>query len=116
MSMIFEIVDIPNVPTKPDMPPATTGDDVRVEEAADPESEAETDEKILGVAEEASYEGLTNTEEAIVDAVMQISLSDTPLAAPSGDSMVSIDVTPGTNALVQSTTSGTDAQTDGAIV
>ncbi|KAG5579530.1 hypothetical protein H5410_050157 [Solanum commersonii] len=48
-------------------------DDVRVEEAADPESEAETDEKMLGVADEASYEGLTETEEAM-DAYKNINI------------------------------------------
>ncbi|XP_049378081.1 uncharacterized protein LOC125842820 [Solanum stenotomum] len=70
MSMIFGMVEIPDVPVEPDMPATTTKDDVRVEEAADPESEVETDNEMIGVDDEASYEGLTETEEAMVDAAM----------------------------------------------
>uniref|UniRef100_M1DD14 Polyprotein protein n=1 Tax=Solanum tuberosum TaxID=4113 RepID=M1DD14_SOLTU len=103
MSMIFGMVEILDVPVKPDMPPATTGDDVIVEEAADPETDAETDEEILGVVVEASCEGLTETEEAMVDAVLQASLADTPLTYPSRPTTVDV-------------TSGTDALTNGATV
>uniref|UniRef100_M1DUI8 Polyprotein protein n=1 Tax=Solanum tuberosum TaxID=4113 RepID=M1DUI8_SOLTU len=71
---------------------ATTGDHVRVEEAADPKSEAETDEEMLWVAEEVSYEGLTETEEAMIDATVQASLAD-----PSGDGD-NVDVTPSIDA------------------
>lgn len=35
---------------------------------------------MFGVANEVSYEGLTQTEEVMVDAVVQASLEDTPLA------------------------------------
>ncbi|KAG5572453.1 hypothetical protein H5410_062219 [Solanum commersonii] len=89
ISMIFRMMEIPD--------------------ATDPEFEAETNEPRLEVAEEASYEGLTETEEAMVDAVVQ-----TPLAAPSG--FTTVDVTPGTEAQDQSDAPGTEAQTDGATV
>uniref|UniRef100_M1DSK0 Polyprotein protein n=1 Tax=Solanum tuberosum TaxID=4113 RepID=M1DSK0_SOLTU len=102
MSMIFGTVEIPDVS---DMPPATTGDEIRVEEVADPESEAETDEEILEVAEEASYEG---TEEAMVDADVQASLADTPLASPIA-AVVPSEVTPGTDAQVQMDAPGTES-------
>ncbi|KAG5631652.1 hypothetical protein H5410_003369 [Solanum commersonii] len=65
MSMIVGTMEIPNVLVEPDIPQATIGDDVRVEEAADPNSEAETDEEMLGVADEVSYECLIETEEAM---------------------------------------------------
>ncbi|KAG5580847.1 hypothetical protein H5410_051474, partial [Solanum commersonii] len=110
MSIIFGTMEISDVPVDPDMPPATTKDDVRAEEVADPESEVETDEEMLGVAEEVSYEDLTKTEEAMVDAVVQTSLADIPLANTSGSSVV--DVTPGTDAYVQSDAPGTNALTD----
>ncbi|XP_049365848.1 uncharacterized protein LOC125830719 [Solanum verrucosum] len=78
MSMIFRTVEIPNMLVDKDVPPATIGDEVRVEEVAAAESEAETDEEQLGVDEEAAYEGLTADEEAMVDSAVQISLADTP--------------------------------------
>uniref|UniRef100_M1DDD9 Polyprotein protein n=1 Tax=Solanum tuberosum TaxID=4113 RepID=M1DDD9_SOLTU len=98
-------VEILNVP---DMPPSTTGDEVRVEEIADRESEAMTDEEILGVAEEALYEVLTETEEAMVHAVLQASLADTPLVDPSAATVPS-KVTLGNDAQVQIEAPGTDA-------
>ncbi|KAG5595231.1 hypothetical protein H5410_036463 [Solanum commersonii] len=94
MSMIFGMVEIPDVPK---MPPATIGDEGRVEEAADPESEAETNKEILEVAEEASYDGLTETEDIMVDVVVHASLANTPLDAPSVV-VVPFEVTPGTEA------------------
>ncbi|XP_049378045.1 uncharacterized protein LOC125842772 [Solanum stenotomum] len=59
MSMIFMTVEILDVPVEPYMSLPTIRDDVRVEEATDLESEAETNEEILRVFEEVSYEGLT---------------------------------------------------------
>uniref|UniRef100_M1DYP6 Polyprotein protein n=1 Tax=Solanum tuberosum TaxID=4113 RepID=M1DYP6_SOLTU len=112
MSMIFGTVEIPNVP---EMPPTTTRDEVRVEKTADPKSEAEMDEEMFDVAEEVSYEGLTETEEAMIDAVVQNSLADTPLADPSGAGGTS-ELTPGTDVEVQITTPATDATTDGATI
>ncbi|KAG5630847.1 hypothetical protein H5410_002564 [Solanum commersonii] len=69
-SMVFGMVDIPNVP---EIPLATSAD------------------------EETSYEGLTDIEEAIVDAVVQASLVDTPLVIQGTDAQVHIDA-PGTDA------------------
>ncbi|KAG5571925.1 hypothetical protein H5410_061691 [Solanum commersonii] len=92
--MIYDIVKIPDAS---DMPPATTRNKVRVEEAADPESEAKSDEEMLEVAEDASYDGLNGTEEAMVDAVVQASLADTLLADPSAVAIPS-EVTPSTEA------------------
>uniref|UniRef100_M1DG92 Polyprotein protein n=1 Tax=Solanum tuberosum TaxID=4113 RepID=M1DG92_SOLTU len=110
MSMIFGTVEIPDVLV---MPPATTGDEIRVDETTDPESEAETDEELLEVTEEASYEGLTETEEAMVDVSVQASLVDTPLVVPSATT-VPFEVTPGTEARDQTDAPDTDAHTDGA--
>jgi len=109
MSMIFGMVEIPDVPVDPVMPPTATIDDVQAKEVADPEFEAETDEEILEAVEEASYEGLTETDEAMVDAIMHISLTDAPLATPSGSTTV--DVTPGTDD--QSDATDIDASTNG---
>uniref|UniRef100_M1E1E0 Polyprotein protein n=1 Tax=Solanum tuberosum TaxID=4113 RepID=M1E1E0_SOLTU len=114
MSMIFGTVEFPNVPVEPDMPLATIGDDVRVEEAFSPEFEEETDEEMFEVVKEASYEGLTETEEAMVDAVVQASLADTPLANPSGPTTV--NMTPSTDAQFHSDASGIDAPIDGETV
>ncbi|XP_049399825.1 uncharacterized protein LOC125863896 [Solanum stenotomum] len=77
MSVTFGTVEIPNMPADTDMPPATTGDE-------------------LGVDEEASYEGFTEIEEAVVDSVVQISLADTPMAGPNGSGAA--DATLGTDA------------------
>uniref|UniRef100_M1DPQ6 Polyprotein protein n=1 Tax=Solanum tuberosum TaxID=4113 RepID=M1DPQ6_SOLTU len=81
------------------MPPATTGDEVRIDDAA-AESEAETDEEQLGVQEEIVFEGLTDLEEAMVHFVVQASLTDTIMACSSA---TTIDET-----------KSTDAPTDGA--
>ncbi|XP_049364127.1 uncharacterized protein LOC125828849 [Solanum verrucosum] len=62
MSMIFGMLEIQDVI---EMPPSTTGEEVRVEETTDPESEVETGEEMLEVVEEASYEGPTDMEEAM---------------------------------------------------
>ncbi|TMX02685.1 hypothetical protein EJD97_020499 [Solanum chilense] len=75
---------IPNVPDVSVMPSTTTRDDNRVEKVDDPKSKAETDVEKLNVDDEASLEGLIEVEEAMVDAVVQISLGDTPMADPTG--------------------------------
>ncbi|KAG5615846.1 hypothetical protein H5410_015670 [Solanum commersonii] len=58
---------IPDMPVDLDMSLSTTGDNVQANEVADPEFKAETDEEMFEVAEEAFYEGLTETKEAMVD-------------------------------------------------
>uniref|UniRef100_M1DAH1 Polyprotein protein n=1 Tax=Solanum tuberosum TaxID=4113 RepID=M1DAH1_SOLTU len=45
MSMIFGMVEILDMPVDPDMPLATTGDELRTEEVATAESDVETDEE-----------------------------------------------------------------------
>uniref|UniRef100_M1DV25 Polyprotein protein n=1 Tax=Solanum tuberosum TaxID=4113 RepID=M1DV25_SOLTU len=65
-------IAIPDMPDDIDVPSATIRDDVRADEAAAIESEAETDEEKLGVDQEANYEGLTEVEEAMVDLTIQI--------------------------------------------
>lgn len=55
-AMIFGMVEISDDPV---MPPATTRDEVRVEQTTNLESEAEVDEEFLEMLKEASYEGLT---------------------------------------------------------
>lgn len=56
MSMIIRTMKITNVQ---DMPLSTTGDEVRGEDATDLEFGVEMDEKIVELATEVSYEGLT---------------------------------------------------------
>uniref|UniRef100_M1DQE3 Polyprotein protein n=1 Tax=Solanum tuberosum TaxID=4113 RepID=M1DQE3_SOLTU len=62
--------EIPDMPADTDMPPATTRDEVRVEKVAATQSEAETDEEQFGVDEEATYEGLIELEEAMINSAM----------------------------------------------
>jgi len=97
MSMIFGTVEIPDdldidIPACSDVPPATTGDEVRADDAA-AESEAETDDDQLGVQEETVFEGLTEVDEAMVHAV-QTSLRDTFMA---GSRAAIVDETSGTD-------------------
>ncbi|KAG5585939.1 hypothetical protein H5410_046373 [Solanum commersonii] len=90
MSMIFRTVEFPDMLVDLDMPLSTTGDK-------------------LSVDEEDSFEGLIEVEEAIIDSIVHISLSDTTMAG------LSVTDTSSTNAQDQSVASGTDALTDGAI-
>lgn len=60
---------------------------------ANVELKAEINEEMLEVAEEATYEGLIDTEEVMVDVVVKISLVSTPLVSPSGDGIVSMHCT-----------------------
>lgn len=64
---------------------------------------------MLDVAEEAPYEGLTKTDQSMVDAVDQISLADTPLAAPMGNHITFVDMSPSTDTQDKSTTPEIDA-------
>lgn len=75
MSINFGMVEIPNVQQ---IPLATTGDEVRVQEITHPNSKVETDAEMLEVVEKSSYEGHNDTKEAMVDAAAQASLVDTP--------------------------------------
>uniref|UniRef100_M1DQX1 Putative plant transposon protein domain-containing protein n=1 Tax=Solanum tuberosum TaxID=4113 RepID=M1DQX1_SOLTU len=108
MSMIFGIVEIPDIPV---IPPATTRD-VHWDDAAVDESEAETDEEQIEMQEEIIYRDLPDLQEMIVQSVIQTSLTDTSLAASSGAGPS--EVTPGTDTQVQTDAPGTDAQTNGA--
>ncbi|KAG5568515.1 hypothetical protein H5410_064457, partial [Solanum commersonii] len=99
MSMIFGTVEIPDMPADTVVPPATTGDEVQVEELRLMRSSLD---------EEATYEGLTEVEEAMIDSTMQRSLVDTTMVGSS------IAATPGTDAQDQSATPGIYAPTDGA--
>uniref|UniRef100_M1E049 Polyprotein protein n=1 Tax=Solanum tuberosum TaxID=4113 RepID=M1E049_SOLTU len=107
MSMNLGEIEIPNMPVDPDVPLATTGDEVRVDEVVDAESKAKIDEEKL-FDEQASYEGLTKLEETMIDSTVRISLIDTTMAE-----FILLD-TPGTDAQDQSTTPSIDAPTDGA--
>jgi len=98
-------VEIPDdlsadIPTYFEVPPATTWDDIRVDVAA-AESEAETDEGHLGVQEETIYEGPTDLEEVMVQAVVQTSLKDTTMVSSSG---AKVDETPGTDSPIDGVT------------
>ncbi|WMV08901.1 hypothetical protein MTR67_002286 [Solanum verrucosum] len=108
ISMIFGTVEILDLP---EMHSATIEDEVTIEETVDAVSEDKTDDEMLEVAEEVSYEGLTEIEEAMIDVAVQTSLVDTPLVDPSGVGIPS-KVSPGTNAQAPSTTPGTNAPTD----
>ncbi|XP_049364616.1 uncharacterized protein LOC125829443 [Solanum verrucosum] len=70
MSMIFGTMEISDMSVDPNMHLATTGDEVRVAEVIATVSDVETDEELLSVVEEASYKGLTEVEEAIIDAAV----------------------------------------------
>uniref|UniRef100_M1DAR9 Antifreeze protein n=1 Tax=Solanum tuberosum TaxID=4113 RepID=M1DAR9_SOLTU len=80
------------------------------EEVVAADSEVETDEEQLGVDEEATYKGLTEVEEAMIDSAVHISLTDTTMAGSS------VTDTPSTDSQDRSVEPGTDAPTDGATV
>uniref|UniRef100_M1DYE2 Polyprotein protein n=1 Tax=Solanum tuberosum TaxID=4113 RepID=M1DYE2_SOLTU len=94
MFMVFGTVEIPDVPEKP---PTITGNEDRMEQTT--ESEPETDEEMLEDTEGAADEDLTETDAAMIDAVVQASLTNTPFVAFSG--ACPLEVTPGTDAQVQ---------------
>uniref|UniRef100_M1DJX1 Polyprotein protein n=1 Tax=Solanum tuberosum TaxID=4113 RepID=M1DJX1_SOLTU len=67
MSMVFGMVEIPDVPEKPS---ATTRNEDRVERTAQPELEAETDEVMLKETVDAADKDLTETKAIIIYAVV----------------------------------------------
>uniref|UniRef100_M1DYC6 Polyprotein protein n=1 Tax=Solanum tuberosum TaxID=4113 RepID=M1DYC6_SOLTU len=73
MSMVFGTMEILDVP---EMPPTTTENEYIMEQTA--ESEPDTDEGMLEETERATNEDLTETEEAMIDAVVQASMANTP--------------------------------------
>lgn len=99
MPMIFGTMEIVDVLFELDMYSDTTWHDVRHEKVVDQEYEVKT-------AKEASYEGLTEIEEAMVEAF----LANTPLASPSRSSIFYI--TPNTEAQDYSITLGIDSPID----
>jgi len=65
ISMVFGTIEIPDVP---EMPPASTGNEDRMEQTS--KFEPETDEEILEDTEGVADEDLTETEAAIIDAAV----------------------------------------------
>ncbi|XP_049375514.1 uncharacterized protein LOC125840587 [Solanum verrucosum] len=93
---LLEVADYLNAPETSEIPPATTGDVPRAD-AAEYESEEETNEELIKIREDRINRDLPDLKELIVQFVIQTSLTE----ASSG--VVPSKVTP-----------GTDAQTDGA--
>uniref|UniRef100_M1DVZ0 Gag-pol polyprotein n=1 Tax=Solanum tuberosum TaxID=4113 RepID=M1DVZ0_SOLTU len=68
-----------------------------------------------GIAKETLSEGLDEVEKAMIDAAIQASLADFPVANPSATTPPP-KVPPGTDAQAQGKAPGTDALTDGATI
>ena len=116
MLMIFGTAEIlddqgTDIQAYSDMPPATTGEEVRVCDLAT-DSKAKSNEENLSVQQETIYEVLTVVVKAMVHSAMQISQRETYLTRSSG---TNVYVTLGTDAQDQSLTSGIDASSYGAI-
>ncbi|KAG5630622.1 hypothetical protein H5410_002339 [Solanum commersonii] len=85
-SMLFCTVDIPDVtnsdiPSCSDVPPDTTGDEVRADDIG-AASEAEMNEEQLADREEVAYEDMVDLEGAMYETARQASLRDTSMVAP----------------------------------
>ncbi|KAG5615237.1 hypothetical protein H5410_015061 [Solanum commersonii] len=104
MALKFEVVDLRK---DVDYLKNVLMDNVAVDEL-----KAETNEEQIEVRKESIYGDMPNLEETIAQSVIQTLLTETSMTGPNGSS--TIDVTLGTDAHDQSTTSGTDASTDGA--
>uniref|UniRef100_M1DXA7 Polyprotein protein n=1 Tax=Solanum tuberosum TaxID=4113 RepID=M1DXA7_SOLTU len=85
------VLEIPDVH---EMPQTTTGHRDRAEQTTDPESEAETDEKMHEETEGTAYEDLTESEVIIIDVAVQASLAPITRSSGAGPS----GVTPGIKA------------------
>uniref|UniRef100_M1D9C6 Polyprotein protein n=1 Tax=Solanum tuberosum TaxID=4113 RepID=M1D9C6_SOLTU len=110
MSMIFEAVENPDIPADTDVPLTTTENEVQVKKVVAEDSKDQTAEEHLGVDEEASYEGLTKIEKAMVDSAIQISLANTTIVGSI------VTATPSATVQDQRVAPGSDAPTDGATV
>ncbi|KAK4733654.1 hypothetical protein R3W88_007915 [Solanum pinnatisectum] len=105
MSMLFgtmEILDMPSVdiPICSDVPPATTEDETKTDDAV-ADSKAEMDEEQFDVREEAVYNDLIDLEGAMFETMRHASLQDTSMMGFSGAKDAEI--------------SGINAQTEGAV-
>ncbi|KAG5590135.1 hypothetical protein H5410_040649 [Solanum commersonii] len=93
-----------------DIPQATT-EDVHRDNTVVDESDTDTDEEKIEIRVKSIYKDLPDLEETTVQSVIQTSLTEISMAAPSGAGPS--EVTLGPDPQVQIDALGTDAQTDG---